>query len=94
MTNEEMFNLFMQELKGLKQDVTEIKLDVTNLKQDVSDVKAQLDRIEDTQQLEVFGMLKVVDKKITNVSYDIDYLREQSSRHDMDIERLKKRIQS
>ncbi|WP_078427386.1 DUF2746 domain-containing protein [Alkalihalobacterium alkalinitrilicum] len=116
MKTEEMFRLFMEQIKELKHDINnvhqelkhdinnvhqELKQDINNVNQDIKDMKndisamkGQLDRIEEAQQQEVFGMLKVVDKKITNVSYDIDYLREQSSRHDMDIERIKKQIRS
>ncbi|MCD8510761.1 MAG: hypothetical protein LRY73_13405 [Bacillus sp. (in: Bacteria)] len=51
-----------------------------------------MDELEAAQQKEVMTMLINIHKKVDHFHYDVDYLRDKISNHDMDIERLKKQV--
>ena len=58
------------------------------------EVLNRLDRIEESQQEDVNGSLHLIAKKVDGIRYDVDYLSENTGKHDTKINSLEKRIQS
>ena len=52
----------------------------------------RFDRMESAQEKDISSVLRVIDKKMDHITFDIDYLRNRSSVHDMEIERLKNQL--
>lgn len=84
MNNDEMFQMLLNEVKSIKQEMNN-RFDK---------VEAQLHRMEESQQQDVTGTLKLIDKRLNNIVYDLDYINKQAADQNLIINRLQKQMES
>jgi predicted nuclease with TOPRIM domain len=86
------FNSIEDKLRML--DTLEDRLRMLEIRVDTmeSRIHERFDRIEAETPEDVIGLLKHIDKNTKKILHDIDYLRNQVSKHDMSLHRIEQQL--
>lgn len=64
------------------------------MENDITEIKASVKRIEENEPQEVLSLLRIMNRKMDYVAIDVEYLKEKTGKHDVEINRLNKLTQS
>lgn len=64
------------------------------MEEDIGEIKISVKRLEENQPKDIMAMLYTINDKIDHSLIDIEYLKEKTGRHDADIHRIKKLMES
>ncbi|WP_096437175.1 hypothetical protein [Alteribacter populi] len=91
---DQRFDAMDQRFDAMDQRFEKIEVRLDSMDQRFDAMDQRFDALELSQQEDIVTLLKVIDKKLDHIPHDIDYLRNVTSKHDMDIERIKKQVGS
>lgn len=87
-----------QRFDGIDQKFIEVDQRFTEMDQRFNGLEDtfnnRFDTLEKSQQEDIIAVLTSIDQKTSHIPSDIEYLRNITSRHDMEIERLKKQVKN
>lgn len=92
---EKMLRSIMDEkLAPVIEGQQKIQQDITEMKATVNRIEETVNRLEADQPKDISAMLNVINRKLDIHNIDLEYLKGKSGKHDADIHRVNKMLES